>query len=60
MKTQTLQIHSGHRGSHPLLRAAGVKRIHLGWYTVHYRGVTLDCSTICAAMFNPKGAIRQP
>ena len=41
-----------------LLRAAGVRRIHPGWYTVHYRGAVLDCNTICAARRNRKGEIR--
>ena len=40
-----------------LLRAAGVKRIHQGWYTVTYRGI-LDRSTICNARYNRKGEIK--
>lgn len=40
-----------------LLRAAGVKRIHPGWYTVTYRGI-LDRSTICNARYNRKGEIK--
>lgn len=38
-----------------ILRAAGVTKIHSGWYTVTYNGVTLDRSTVCSAKRNPKG-----
>lgn len=42
-----------------LLRSAGCKRLTSGWYTVWYRGVNLDNSTICAAKRNKNGQIRQ-
>jgi hypothetical protein len=42
-----------------LLRAAGVKRIHPGWYTVEFRGGDLDRSTVCGAKRNLKGGIKQ-
>lgn len=54
----TLQIQARTFDNDDLLRTAGVKRIHPGWYTVHYRGVSLDKSTICAATRNRKGEIR--
>jgi hypothetical protein len=41
-----------------LLRAAGVKRIHAGWYTVTYNGVRLDASTAVSAARNAKGEIK--
>ena len=37
----TLQIQAHTFDNDDLLRAAGVKRIHPGWYTVQYRGVGL-------------------
>lgn len=43
-----------------LLRAAGLKRLHEGWYSVQYRGVKLDKSTICAAKRNKNGQIKEP
>ena len=54
----TLQIEAHKLDNDDLLRAAGIKRIHPGWYTVQYRGVSLDQSTICAAKRNRKGEIR--
>lgn len=54
----TLQIEARKLDNNDLLRAAGVKRIHAGWYTVQYRGVRLDQSTICSATRNRKGEIR--
>lgn len=57
MSTRTLQIDSSAPDSLPILRAAGVRRIHPGWYTVHYRGPVLDRSTVCQATRNPKGLI---
>jgi len=55
---QTLQIEAGKMDNNALLRAAGVRRIHPGWFTVFYRGVALDQSTICHAQRNRKGAIK--
>lgn len=54
----TLQIEAHKSDNDALLRAAGVKRIHKGWYTVQHRGVCLDRGTICAASRNRKGEIR--
>lgn len=54
----TLQIQAHTFDNDDLLRAAGVKRIHPGWYTVQHRGVSLDQSTICSAKRNQKGEIR--
>ena len=45
-------------GNNEILRAAGVKRIRCGWYTVAYNGIQLDCSTVVSARRNPKGLIR--
>jgi len=41
-----------------ILREAGVKRIHKGWYTVKYNGVRLDCSTVKSAKRNKHGLIK--
>lgn len=41
-----------------ILRAAGVQRIHRGWYTVLYNGVDLDASNVVQAKRNPKGEIK--
>lgn len=41
-----------------ILKAAGVKRIHSGWYTVKYNGVNLDSSTVVSAKRNSKGEIK--
>ena len=54
----TLQIEAHKLDNDDLLRAAGTKRIHPGWYTVQHRGVSLDRSTICSAKRNRKGEIR--
>lgn len=40
-----------------ILRAAGVKRITPGWYTVGYNGVVLDRSTVAWAKRNVGGEI---
>lgn len=40
-----------------LLRAGGVKRIHAGWYSVRYNGVSLDCSTVKSAKRNFLGKL---
>jgi hypothetical protein len=56
MKTIQLQAHD--YDNNDLLRAAGVRRIHPGWYTACYRGVSLDRSTICSAIRNRGGRIR--
>ena len=55
---KTLQIDSSSEDNRKILRAAGVRRVHPGWYTVGFRGPALDRSTVCAAKRNPKGAIR--
>lgn len=34
------------------------KRLYPGWYTVSYRGVCLDKSTVCAVERNPNGEIK--
>jgi hypothetical protein len=57
MNTRTLQLNSSDADSKTILRAAGVRRIHPGWYTVHYRGPVLDCSTVCQAKRNKGGEI---
>lgn len=40
-----------------ILRGAGVKRIHPGWYTVRYQGISLDPSTVRGARRNRRGQI---
>jgi hypothetical protein len=55
---KTIQIEAHTDDNNTLLRAGGVRRIHPGWYTVHYRGPVLDRSTVCAAKRNPKGEIK--
>jgi len=53
------QVHNGHND--PLirfiLRRCGVKRIHIGWYTIRYNGATLEDSTIAFASRNPEGRV---
>lgn len=60
---KTIQIESGVKFTNgdndDLLRAAGVKRIYPGWYSVTYRGVIPDCSTVIHAERNRGGKIRQ-
>ncbi len=41
-----------------ILKAAGVKRIHNGWYSVKHNGVQLDRSTVVSAKRNAKGGIK--
>jgi hypothetical protein len=41
-----------------ILKAAGVKRIHNGWYSVKYNGIPLDPSTVVSAKRNAKGEIK--
>lgn len=59
---KSIQLNSGYERdpitARQILRAAGVKRIHPGWYTVHWRGVSLDCSTVCSARRNRGGEIQ--
>ncbi len=56
MKTQ-IQIQADY-DSRDLLKSAGVKRIREGaWYTVTYRGIKLDNSTITGAKLNRKGEL---
>lgn len=54
---KTIQIF-GFNDNKPLIRAAGVKRVRPGWYTVTYRGPMCDRTTVCAASYNPKGDIK--
>lgn len=63
MKTQsasskemkTMQI-LGHKSTNnKLLRAAGVKRIYQGWYTVRFHGEPFDKSTVVSATRNKEG-----
>lgn len=62
MKTTQLEANQflGDRdgGNNEILRAAGVKRIHSGWYTVTYNGVVLDASVVVSARRNRGGEIR--
>lgn len=60
MKTMQIDADSlqERESNRALIRAAGVKRIHGGWYTVKYNGVHLDCSTVMNAKRNPKGQIK--
>ena len=55
---KTLQIHGGDPSTLEILRAAGVRRLRDGWYTVSYRGAYLDRSTVCAARYNRLGEIK--
>lgn len=56
---RTIQIESKNMGdNNDILRAAGVKRIHSGWYSVKYNGVNLDCSTVVSAKRNRRGEIK--
>lgn len=54
----TVQIEANNYDNNRLLRAAGVRRIFAGWYTVSYRGPRLDSGTVCAARRNRGGRIR--
>ncbi len=54
---KTIQIESGALDNNNLLRLAGVKRIHSGWYIVQYNGAKLDASTVVRAKRNRKGEI---
>lgn len=54
---KTIQIEAT-RENKELLRAAGVKRIHSGWYTVTFNGVSADNSTVCGARRNRGGVIK--
>jgi hypothetical protein len=63
MKTETIQIEANKNlgdsvTNNDILRAAGVKKIHSGWYTVMYNGVSLDCSTVVSSKRNKKGEIK--
>lgn len=53
-----IQIEAGRFDNDALLRQAGVKRIHAGWYTVWYNGVVLDGSNVNSAKRNRNGEIR--
>lgn len=59
---KTIQIQSGVKFTNgdndDLLKAAGVKRIYPGWYTLCYRGVIPDNSTVVSAFRNRGGKIR--
>lgn len=41
-----------------ILKAAGVKRIHSGWYTVWFNGVVPDTTNVTRAVRNRKGEIK--
>jgi len=54
---KTIQLEAGKSDNNEILRSAGVKAIHQGWYSVQYRGISLDKSTVCGAKRNKKGEI---
>ncbi len=54
---QELQLRANAENNNELLREAGVKRIHGGWYTVTYNGVSIDKSNITSAKRNKGGRI---
>lgn len=54
---ETMQLNASTGDNSEILRAAGIKRIHSGWYTVTYRGLKLDRTTVTSAKRNPKGEI---
>lgn len=56
---KTIQIEANTSDNNEILKAAGVKRIHTGWYTVRYNGMYLDRSTVVGAKRNPKGEIKE-
>lgn len=62
---KTMQIESGSdfggsgQSAREIIKAAGVTRIHGGWYTVEYNGIELDCSTVVRARRNARGEIKQ-
>jgi len=61
MKTLQIEAHKdlGDRHSNnELLKAAGIKRIHFGWYTLYYNGVQPDPSNVTNAIRNPKGELK--
>lgn len=57
---KTIQIEAHKQNHNALLKSAGVRRIHPGWYRVSYNGAMLDASTICSARRNHKGEISSP
>lgn len=57
-RQQSMQIEAGRFANDSILKAGGVKRIHDGWYTCHYNGAVLDCSTVTSAKRNKKGELR--
>lgn len=58
MKTIQIEVKKESLENHYLLRAAGVRRVHVGWYTVSYNGAKLDNSTVCSAKRNKNGQIK--
>ena len=54
---KTIQVEAHKLDNNGLLRSAGVKRIHPGWYTVTYIGATPDPSTVIRATRNRGGRI---
>ena len=61
MKTIQIEANKDYRDSvtnNDILHAAGIRRIHSGWYTVRFNGVRLDCSTVVSAKRNAKGEIK--
>ncbi len=60
---KTIQIEAGKNlndsiSNNDILRAAGVKKIHSGWYSVKYNGTSLDRSTVVSSKRNAKGEIK--
>lgn len=55
---KTIQLEAHKTDNDLLLRAAGVRRIHAGWYTVTYNGVDVDPSNVTGATRNPKGKVK--
>ena len=50
-----MQIEAGHLDNDNILRAAGIRRLYQGWYTVIYNGNVLEVSNVCKAKRNPHG-----
>lgn len=60
MKTIQIEAHAVYGDGYDaddVLRDAGVKRIHAGWYTVRYDGNALDRTTVRSARRNRKGCV---
>lgn len=58
MKLKTLQMATCMNDyDRHILKMGGIKRIHGGWYSVTFRGVKLDASTVISAKRNKGGKI---